>query len=53
MSIYSEEDMFGRIIDPPEPITCDGKFDKDKCICCVGYEKCQKEEEDENSNRSM
>ena len=54
MGIYNDKDMLGRILDTPEPVTCNGEFDKDKCICCVGYDKCKKEaEENENSNRSM
>ena len=35
--------QFGRLPDPPEPIECDGKFDAEKCVCCMGYEDCAKE----------
>lgn len=44
--------QFGRLPDPPEPIECDGIFDRDKCVCCGGYDECRKEwEEDDGKSR--
>ena len=40
--IWNDEDNVGRVLDPPDPVSCDGNFDKDKCGCCVGYDDCLK-----------
>ena len=44
IGLRNDPNMFGRLPDPPEPIECDGKFDKEKCECCMGYDECEKEE---------
>ena len=45
--LHSDPSMFGRIPDPPEPIECDGVFDYEKCICCMGYDECRREWDEE------
>lgn len=47
IGLYSDPNLFGRIPDPPEPIDCDGVFDPEKCVCCMGYNDCEKEWADE------
>lgn len=47
LHLHNDPSMFGRIPDPPEPIECDGKFDPDNCVCCMGYDECMKEWEKE------
>ena len=42
--------QFGRLPDPPEPIECDGTFDEEKCVCCMGYDECLKEQEEEDES---
>ena len=47
LHLRNDPNMFGRLPDPPEPIECDGKFDREKCVCCMGYDECLKESEEE------